>query len=286
MSGVVVNVIAIIIGTALGLLFGKAIHDRFRSIAFKAIGLSTFIIGASMSIGGLAKMGQTRMGDYAALVLVGSLIVGSLLGELIGVEYWLERFGVWLQDISYRIPWFNTTPSEASDEPGEKGHTLVEGFVTASLLFCVGAMTVLGSIQDGMGDHSTLYLKSLLDGFAALFLATTLGVGVGLSDHPGGHRAGRHRDVCALHPAVHDARRHLVAHVRGRCADPEHRPRSQRHQAPPGRQHASLDPGSDDRRRHPWLTSPSRPRSHMSPVVSPTPWSTFASPDTACTATA
>jgi uncharacterized protein len=183
-SGVLVNVIAIVIGTAFGLMFGKAIHDRFRSIAFKAIGLSTFIIGASMSIGGLAKMGQTRMGDYAALVLVGSLIVGSLLGELIGVEYWLEKFGEWLQDISYRIPWFNTTPSEASDEPGEKGHTLVEGFVTASLLFCVGAMTVLGSIQDGLGDHSTLYLKSLLDGFAALFLATTLGVGVGLSVIP------------------------------------------------------------------------------------------------------
>jgi uncharacterized protein len=183
-SGVLVNVIAIIVGTACGLLFGKAIHDKYRSIAFKAIGLSTFIIGASMAISGLAKMGQTKMGDYAALVLVGSLVVGSLLGELIGIEYWLERFGVWLKDLSYKIPWFNTTPSEAADEPGEKGHTLVEGFVTASLLFCVGAMTVLGSIKDGLGDHSVLYLKSLLDGFAALLLATTLGVGVGLSIIP------------------------------------------------------------------------------------------------------
>ena len=184
MSGVVLNVITIIVGTAIGLMFGKAIHDRFRSIAFKAIGISTFIIGASMSIGGLSKMGQTRMGDYAALVLVGSLVVGSLLGELIGIEYWLEKFGEWLQDVSYRIPWFNTAPKDAADEPGEKGHTLVEGFVTASLLFCVGAMTVLGSIKDGLGDHSVLYLKSLLDGIAALFLATTLGVGVGLSVIP------------------------------------------------------------------------------------------------------
>ena len=183
-SGVVLNVITIVVGCALGLMFGKAIHDRFRSIAFKAIGLSTFIIGASMAIGGLGKMGQTKMGDYAPLVLVGSLVVGSLLGELIGIELWLERFGVWLQDISYRLPWVNTAPKDAADEPGEKGHTLVEGFVTASLLFCVGAMTVLGSIQDGLGHHEVLYLKSLLDGIAALFLATTLGIGVGLSVIP------------------------------------------------------------------------------------------------------
>jgi uncharacterized protein len=183
-SGVVLNVIAILVGTAAGLMFGKAIHERFRSIAFKAIGVSTFIIGASMAISGLAKMGQTRMGDYAPLVLVGSLVIGALLGELIGIEYWLEKFGEWLQDVSYRIPWFGTMPKEAADEPGEKGHTLVEGFVTASLLFCVGAMTVLGSIKDGLGDHSVLYLKALLDGFAALFLASTLGVGVGLSIIP------------------------------------------------------------------------------------------------------
>jgi uncharacterized membrane protein YqgA involved in biofilm formation len=183
-SGVVLNVLTILAGTAIGLAFGKAIHDKYREMAFKALGVSTFVIGAWMSIGGLTKMGETRMGSYAPLVLVGSLVVGSLLGELIGVEYWLERFGQWLQDVSYRIPWFATAPRSASDEPGEKGHTLVEGFVTASLLFCVGAMTVLGSINDGLGDHSVLYLKSLLDGFAALFLATTLGVGVGLSIIP------------------------------------------------------------------------------------------------------
>lgn len=178
------NVLAILVGTAIGLMFGRAIHDRFRTIAFTAIGLSTFVIGASMSISGLAALGQTRLGNYAALVLVGSLAVGALLGEWIGIEYWLERFGEWLQSLSYRSAWMAPTPKVASDEPGEKGHTLVEGFVTASLLFCVGAMTVLGSIKDGLGDHSVLYLKSLLDGIAALFLSTTLGVGVGLSVIP------------------------------------------------------------------------------------------------------
>ena len=184
MSGVVLNVITIVAGTAVGLLFGSAIHDKYRSIAFKALGVSTTVIGASMSIGGLSAMGKTHMGDYAPLVLVGSLVVGSLTGELVGVEYWLDRFGQLLQDWSYRLPFLNTAPKDAADEPGEKGHTLVEGFVTASLLFCVGAMTVLGSINDGLGDHSVLYLKSLLDGFAALFLATTLGVGVALSIIP------------------------------------------------------------------------------------------------------
>jgi len=183
-SGVLVNVITIIIGTAIGLAFGKAISDRFRTIAFTAIGLSTTIIGASMSIGGLTKMGATGMGDYAALVFIGSLIAGALVGEALRIEYWLGRFGEWLQDLSYNLPWLAPTPKSASDEPGEKGHTLVEGFVTASLLFCVGAMTVLGSLQAGLGDNQLLYVKALLDGFAALFLATTLGVGVGLSVIP------------------------------------------------------------------------------------------------------
>ncbi len=184
MSGVIVNVIAIFVGTAIGLAFGKVITERFRGIAFSAIGLATGIIGASMSIGGLSAMGKTDMGDYAFLVFVGSLILGSLTGEALRIEYWLDRVGRVLQDLSYRMPWISTAPRTASDEPGEKGHTLVEGFVTASLLFCVGAMTVLGSIQDGLGDPSILYLKATLDGVAALFLATTLGIGVGLSAIP------------------------------------------------------------------------------------------------------
>jgi len=185
-SGVLVNIITIIVGTAVGLTFGKIIADRFRTIAFTAIGIATTVIGASMSIGGLGDMSRAQgaLGTYASIVFVGSLVIGSLLGEAIRIEHWLEQFGVWLQELSYRITWLASTPKSAADEPGEKGHTLVDGFVTASLLFCVGAMTVLGSIQDGLGDPSILYLKSALDGVAALFLATTLGVGVGLSALP------------------------------------------------------------------------------------------------------
>ena len=184
MSGVVLNVVTVLVGTAAGLAFGSVISERFRAIAFTAIGLSTGVIGASMAIGGLGKMGDTGLGEYAALVFIGSLIAGALLGEALRIEYWLERFGRWLQDVAYRLPFLSTAPKTSADEPGEKGHTLVEGFVTASLLFCVGAMTFLGSIQDGLGDHNLLYIKATLDGFAALFLASTLGVGVGLSVIP------------------------------------------------------------------------------------------------------
>jgi uncharacterized membrane protein YqgA involved in biofilm formation len=183
-SGVLLNVVTVIVGTAVGLAFGRAIADRFRAIAFTSIGLATSVIGASMAIGGLGSMGGTGMGDFAALVFIGALISGSLIGEAVRIEHWLERFGIWLQDLSYRLPFLATTPKSASDEPGEKGHTLVEGFVTASLLFCVGAMTILGSIQDGLGDPQLLYIKAALDGLAALFLASTLGVGVGLSVIP------------------------------------------------------------------------------------------------------
>ncbi len=179
--GVIVNVLAVVVGTAIGLVFGKLISERFRSIAYAAIGLAVIIIGISIALGGMVDLGKTGLGDYSALVLVGALVVGSLLGEAMRIEHHLERFGHWLQDKASRAP---VLSPGTSDQPGEKGHTLVEGFVTASLLFCVGAMTVLGSLQDGLGDPSLLFLKSLLDGIAAIALATTLGAGVGLSAVP------------------------------------------------------------------------------------------------------
>jgi len=180
-AGVIINIAAVLAGTAIGLLFGRLISERFRSIAFSAIGLSVIVIGGSMSLGGLADLGESRLGAYAALVLVGALAVGALLGEALRIEYWLEQFGHWLQERTYRAP--ALAPGHA-DQPGEKAHTLVEGFVTASLLYCTGAMTVLGSIQDGLGDPSLLSLKALLDGTASVALATTLGAGVGLSVIP------------------------------------------------------------------------------------------------------
>ncbi|MHB8770940.1 MAG: DUF554 domain-containing protein [Syntrophales bacterium] len=181
MNGVIVNVAAVLAGTVIGLLFGGIIPQRLRSTAFSGIGLATTVIGAMMAIGGLTDLAGSRLGAYAPLVLVGSLVLGAIAGELLGIEAALERVGRWLQNAAGRIPLLG--PAKANGA-GEKGHTLVEGFVTASLLYCVGAMAVLGSIQSGLGDPSTLYLKALLDGFASIALASTLGAGVGLSSIP------------------------------------------------------------------------------------------------------
>jgi uncharacterized membrane protein YqgA involved in biofilm formation len=176
------NIVAVLVGTALGLAFGRLIGQRFHTIAFQAMGLAVILIGLVIALGGLTDLGQTKLGDYAALVLVGSLVVGSLLGEWMRIEYWLERFGMWLQKKATKAPVL--APGEEGEPPAEQSHTLVEGFVTASLLFCTGAMTILGSLQDGLGDPSLLFLKSLLDGTASIALATALGAGVGLSVIP------------------------------------------------------------------------------------------------------
>jgi len=175
-SGVIANVVTVILGTAVGLAFGRFITDRFRQIAFYALGLSTFSIGATMVIGGLIKADATGS-KYAVLVLVGSLVIGGLLGEAIGVEAALERFGHWLRSVAVRVPLVKAAA-------GEGEHQMVEGFVVATLLFCVGTMTILGSLQDGMGSPNLLYLKALLDGVASIALASALGIGVGFSIVP------------------------------------------------------------------------------------------------------
>ncbi|MCK9230369.1 MAG: DUF554 domain-containing protein [Syntrophales bacterium] len=182
MSGVIINVIAVLAGTFIGLLFGGIIPDRMRSTAFTGIGLATTVIGAMMAIDGIADLTGSSMGGYAPLVLVGSLVLGALAGEAIGIEAALERAGHWMQERAGRLP----VPAVSKRNPHQRssGHTLVDGFITASLLFCVGAMAVLGSIQSGLGDPSTLHLKAMLDGFASIALASTLGPGVGLSVLP------------------------------------------------------------------------------------------------------
>jgi uncharacterized membrane protein YqgA involved in biofilm formation len=175
-SGVIANVISVLVGSGIGLAFGRFISDRFRQIAFYALGLSTASIGAWMVIAGLTKADAIGS-KYAVLVLVGSLVVGAITGEAIGVESALERFGTWLRGIALRIPLLKAAS-------GEGEHQMVEGFVVASLLFCVGTMTILGSLQDGMGAPNLLYLKALLDGIASIALASALGVGVSFSIIP------------------------------------------------------------------------------------------------------
>jgi uncharacterized membrane protein YqgA involved in biofilm formation len=175
-SGVIANVVAVAIGSGIGLTFGRFISERFRKIAFYALGMSTFSIGAMMVINGLMKA-DSAGSKFGVLVLVVSLVTGGVLGEAVRVEAALERFGHWLRSVALRIPAFKSAE-------GEGEHQMVEGFVVASLLFCVGTMTIVGSLQDGLGVPDLLYLKALLDGIAAIALASALGPGVSFSIIP------------------------------------------------------------------------------------------------------
>lgn len=201
--GVIANIVTVLVGSAVGLAFGRLIPERMRQTTFRAIGLAVLVIGFAGALGGLTDLSAAEgaLGKYAALVFVISLVAGSIIGEALRIEYWFERWGEALQSATARLPWLipvaevpagvepaAKTGAEADADPEAiaeaKSHTIVDGFVTATLIFCVGAMTVVGSIQDGLGNPDTLYLKALLDGIAAIALASTLGWGVALSIIP------------------------------------------------------------------------------------------------------
>jgi len=162
MIGTLVNVGAVVIGSLLGNLMGARIPERVRGTVVTGFGLFTLGYGLQMFI-------KTEN----ALVVVGAILIGSLLGEWWQIENGLARLGRWLE---IRLGVQNDEPLELQN--GQKSR-FVRGFLTASLLFCIGPMAILGSIQDGLtGDSSTLIIKAVLDGFASLAFASTLGVGV------------------------------------------------------------------------------------------------------------
>lgn len=156
MLGNYVNAGAIILGCLLGLLVKNGLKEKYKEIVMEAIGLSVLFIGASGAIKGLLDP------DTVPVLFILSLVIGGLLGEWIGLEKRLEGIGDFLQK-----------------KVGSKDQNISQGFVDASLIFCVGAMAIMGSLNSGLrGDHATLYAKSILDGIASLVLTTTLGIGV------------------------------------------------------------------------------------------------------------
>ena len=162
MTGTILNVFTVLIGTALGVLLGGRLPEKLKQTVVAGLGLFTFAIGIQMFL----KTGN-------ALVVLGSLVVGALLGEWWKIEEGLAAVGAWLEAR------FNKGGAEQAQGSQER---FVRGFLTASLLFCVGPMTILGAIQDGMtGDFQLLAIKSVLDGFAALAFSSSLGIGVGFS---------------------------------------------------------------------------------------------------------
>ena len=160
--GTIVNTIAVIIGCCIGLFIKGGIKERFKVIIMQALGLAVLFVGASSAIGGL-------MDENAHPILfIVSLVVGGFIGEALGIEDKLDHLGLFLQN-----------------KIGGEGNNIAQGFVTASLTFCVGSMAILGSFESGIqGVHTTLITKSVLDGVAAMIFASTLGVGVIFSAVP------------------------------------------------------------------------------------------------------
>ncbi|MGI6333141.1 MAG: DUF554 domain-containing protein [Saccharofermentanales bacterium] len=153
MLGVIVNTIAVIVGSLLGLIFHKAVPERIVKAVMIGIGLCTIYIGISNMLKG-----------ENTLILIISLVIGAIIGTLLDIDGAITRVG---DSLTRRF--------------GKKGKTssLTEGFVTASLLFCIGAMTIVGSLNSGLtGDHEMIFTKSLLDLISAIMLSASLGIGV------------------------------------------------------------------------------------------------------------
>ena len=163
MVGTLINVGTVLAGTAIGTAVGPRLPARYQQRVLAGLGMITLVIGVDLAL----AWGREDTSTSTPLYVLAGILLGGIVGEAVGIERRLEALGDALQR---RLA-------------GASGHSRVsEGFVTASLLFCVGSLTVVGSIQDGLtGDYELLATKAVLDGFAAIALAATLGWGVGLS---------------------------------------------------------------------------------------------------------
>jgi len=157
--GTLVNSVAIIAGGAIGLLFGKALSDKVKATVIQGIGLAVVLIGITMAL-------ETNN----TLIVIASLVVGGIIGELVDIEKQLNTFGQWL---------------ERKFDKDNKGTGFTKAFVTASLVYCVGAMAIMGALESGLNhNHSILYAKAMLDGITAIVFASSMGVGVLVSAIP------------------------------------------------------------------------------------------------------
>lgn len=154
MLGTIVNALAIIGGSLLGLLLNRGIPDNYKEIVMSGVGLSVILIGIKSSL----------VSDNLMIVIF-SVILGAALGEFLRIEQGLEEFGKFLE---------SKITSKSSDTS-----SFARGFVTASLVFCVGSMAIVGSLESGLtGNHQTLFAKSILDGVTSIIFASTMGLGV------------------------------------------------------------------------------------------------------------
>lgn len=169
--GTAVNVATVLIGSVIGVLLGNRLPVRTRDVVTDALGLVTLLIAGTSAMAVLDDDLSDVVGDSAPMLIVlGSLLIGGIAGSLLGLESRVEAFGGWLQG---RL---------AGGASTAERHRFIEGFVVSSLIFCTGPLTILGSINDGLGNGAEqLFLKAALDGFAAIAFAASFGWGVAAS---------------------------------------------------------------------------------------------------------
>lgn len=167
--GTIINTAAIIFGGVAGGLFGKRLTERYQDTLMKACGLCVIFLGIA---GALEKMFTVQDGIIVSggtMMMIASFAIGSLVGEWINIEHHMNRFGEWLKVKS----------------GNSKDKIFVDAFVTASLTVCVGAMAIVGSIQDGiLGDYSTLIMKAILDFVIICVMTASMGKGCAFSAIP------------------------------------------------------------------------------------------------------
>ena len=156
MKGTFVNIITVIAGSFIGILIGTKFPENIKKIAFDGVGLSSLALGIMLAL----KTDNI-------IIMVFSILFGAIIGELLKIEEFLENFGDKIK---------NKVKAKSS---------FTEGFITATLIFCVGSMAIIGSINEGLtGDATILYTKSILDGITSIALSSTLGIGVMFSTLP------------------------------------------------------------------------------------------------------
>jgi len=162
---------AIIAGASIGIIIKGRLKQRFQDTIMKAPGLAVMFIGISGALQGMFRIEQDGLQTENIMLMVVSLAIGAFIGELIDIETRLDSLGERIK--------------KALKVKGDKGKDFVDGFVNSSLLFCIGAMAIIGSLNDGLkGDATTLYAKGFIDGTVAIFFSSALGLGVFFSIIP------------------------------------------------------------------------------------------------------
>lgn len=194
MLGTLLNTAAIVVGALAGSLLGDRLPARVRSGTTDVVGVFVVVLGLSDALETFSPELRDAVGPGAVLVILGALVLGGMLGELIDIEAWLGRVGERLRDrvLGAEAAGLDPEPSgpdrdvfEGHLVAADPRHRFVEGFVLTTMIVCVGPLAILGSLQDGLsGDIQLLAVKSVLDGSIALAFASVLGIGVAFAALP------------------------------------------------------------------------------------------------------